>query len=42
MAEHKESKTYLAPLIGAGILTALWAAYTALIVYEMIVLPVPA
>ncbi len=42
MAGHKESKTYLAPLIGAGILTALWAAYTVLIVYEMLVLPVPA
>ena len=42
MAGHKESKTYLAPLIGAAILTALWAAYTVLIVYEMVVLPLPA
>jgi hypothetical protein len=42
MAGHKETNTYLAPLIGAGILTALWAAYTLLIVYEMVVLPLPA
>jgi hypothetical protein len=42
MAEHKESKTYLAPLVGAIILTGLWAAYTVLIVYEMLVLPIPA
>ncbi len=41
MAEHKESNTHLAPLVGAIILTGLWAAYTVLIVYEMIVLPLP-
>ncbi|WP_275574758.1 hypothetical protein [Vitreimonas flagellata] len=42
MAEHKESNTHLAPLVGAIILTGLWAAYTVLIVYEMVVLPAPA
>ncbi|HEX8901972.1 hypothetical protein [Vitreimonas sp.] len=41
MAEHKGDNTYLAPLIGAIILTALWAAYTLFIVYEMAVLPPP-
>jgi len=41
MAEHKEGNTYLAPLIGAGILTVLWAAYTVFFVYEMAILPLP-
>lgn len=41
MAEHKESNTYLAPLVGAIVLTGLWAAYTVLIVYEMVMLPIP-
>ena len=41
MAEHKEGNTHLAPLIGAIILTGLWAAYTVLIVYEMAIIPLP-
>jgi hypothetical protein len=38
----EQSGAWLLPLIGSGILTLLWGAYTILFVAHMVMLPMPA